>query len=190
MLDYERSALQSGDIFTKGFTALPDWLRATKLINHLDPILFWEGQQRKMISALPNTHKGGVNYDYWSSNPWLTNQLDDSSQAERYRVAKLADDSVDPNHDPRLSKKRAGHTNDPRANGHQTAMPGRLVECSRVDACKTAPLASQYYYLHADQCDESYFDDSSWMDSASTDDEYGHSDAESEFDANDLWASC
>ena len=59
VLDYERSALQSGDIFTKGFTALPDWLRATKLINHYDPTLFWEGRTRKMVSAMPNTHKGG-----------------------------------------------------------------------------------------------------------------------------------
>jgi len=72
-LIYERSALQSGDIYTKGFTNAADWERAVKLINHLDPVLFWQGQDGSSKSLMPSEHKGGVKYDYWTSNPWCVN---------------------------------------------------------------------------------------------------------------------
>ena len=105
-LDYERSALQSGDIFTKGFTSPPDWQRATKLINHLDPVLFWSGPDGKRKPAMPEIHKGGVKYAYWSSNPWAENQLDDTSQADRYYQAKASDDKINPDQNPRLNKRK------------------------------------------------------------------------------------
>jgi len=84
-LVYERSALQSGDIYTKGFTNAAEWTRAVKLINHLDPHLFWEGQSGSSKSIMPSEHKGGVVYDYWTSNPWHQNgpqSLDDLKEDE------------------------------------------------------------------------------------------------------------
>ena len=45
-LYYERSALQAADIYTKAFTVTAEWVRACKLINHLDPTRCWGGRIR------------------------------------------------------------------------------------------------------------------------------------------------
>ena len=68
-LMYERSALQSADIYTKAFTDAVEWTRAQKLVNHLDPKLFWGERPQGYAGPLPSEHKGGVRYDYWTSNP-------------------------------------------------------------------------------------------------------------------------
>ena len=70
-LVYERSALQSADVYTKAFTDSVDWCRAQKLINHLDPKIFWGGRSQCGSGPLPQEHKGGVQYDYWTSCPWF-----------------------------------------------------------------------------------------------------------------------
>ena len=69
-LMYERSALQSADIYTKAFTDAVEWTRAQQLVNHLDPQLFWGERPQGGAGPLPSEHKGGVRYDYWTSNPW------------------------------------------------------------------------------------------------------------------------
>ena len=73
-LYYERSALQAADIYTKAFTALNEWIRACKLINHLDPKAFWDkrggGHAADYAKTMGSEHKGGVVFDYWVSNPW------------------------------------------------------------------------------------------------------------------------
>ena len=85
-LVYERSALQAGDIYTKGFTNGSDWARVLKLVNHLDPKLFWEGKADKKTSELPSEHKGGVVFDYWTSNPWFANVLGPPRMGARIRT--------------------------------------------------------------------------------------------------------
>ena len=73
-LYYERSALQAADIYTKAFTMLAEWIRACKLINHLDPARFWGGRDSGAATNdkewMSSEHKRGVGYDYWVSNPW------------------------------------------------------------------------------------------------------------------------
>ena len=81
---YERSALMAADIYTKAFTGAPEWQTACKLINHLDPALFWGGPRGGGKALMPCVHKGGVEYGYWTPNPWH-NQPEDrglASQAE------------------------------------------------------------------------------------------------------------
>ena len=67
-LYYESSALQAADIYTKAFTALNEWMRACKLINHLDPKAFWGGRgvddATKYKETMGSEHKGGVVFDY------------------------------------------------------------------------------------------------------------------------------
>ena len=81
----------SGDIYTKAFTALNEWMRTCKLINHLAPKAFWGGRgvgdATKYKETMGSEHKGGVVFDYWVSNPWHgrdslpTTTADDTSKA-------------------------------------------------------------------------------------------------------------
>ena len=70
-LMYQRSALMSADIYTKAFALPPAWQLATRLINHIDPDLFWGGRRMSKSLHMPTEHKGGLVFDYWVSNPWL-----------------------------------------------------------------------------------------------------------------------
>ena len=70
-LYYERSALQAADIYTKAFTVPAEWDRVLRLINVLDPPRFWEDRERTpQQHQMPDVHKGGVQFSYWTSNPW------------------------------------------------------------------------------------------------------------------------
>jgi hypothetical protein len=65
----------SADIYTKGFAEAAAWQLATRLINHLDPDLFWGGRRMSKALVMPTEHKGGVTFDYWVSNPWLNHTI-------------------------------------------------------------------------------------------------------------------
>ena len=71
-LVYERTALQSADIYTKAFSDSADWTRALKLVNHLEPDKFWGGRPDSGGGPFPRDHKGGVQYDYWTASPWAS----------------------------------------------------------------------------------------------------------------------
>ena len=60
----------SADIYTKAFPNAPEWQLATRLINHLDPELFWGGRRVVKAHVMPVEHKGGLCFDYWVANPW------------------------------------------------------------------------------------------------------------------------
>ena len=60
----------SADIYTKAFNTTAEWTRNLKLINHLDPQLFWNGRNNCDEPPIPSEHKGGVKYDYWTTSPW------------------------------------------------------------------------------------------------------------------------
>ena len=51
-----------------------------KLVNHLDPDLFWGGPKDDAKTDLPKEHKGGVSFDYWTSNPWFANAPRDAAR--------------------------------------------------------------------------------------------------------------
>ena len=70
-LQYERSALQAADIYTKAFVSSAEWTRNMKLINHIDPKLFWQGRSAGTPCDMLTEHKGGVVFDYWTHNPWF-----------------------------------------------------------------------------------------------------------------------
>ena len=74
-LVYERTALQSADVYTKASTDSVGWTRAQKLVNHLQPDLFCDGKPQFGAGPLPEEHKGGVRYDYWTANPWHAQEL-------------------------------------------------------------------------------------------------------------------
>ena len=74
-LAYQRSSLMSADIYTKGFADAPAWQLAQRLINHIDPDLFWGGRRMSKSLVMPTEHKGGVIFDYWVSNPWLNHTI-------------------------------------------------------------------------------------------------------------------
>ena len=44
------------------------------MINHIDPVRFWEGRpigpQKANTEHMGSVHKGGVVFDYWVHNPW------------------------------------------------------------------------------------------------------------------------
>ena len=65
----------SADIYTKAFPLPPAWQLAMRLINHLDPDLFWGGRRMSKSLAMPSEHKGGLEFDYWVSNPWLNHTV-------------------------------------------------------------------------------------------------------------------
>jgi len=69
-LFYERSALMAADIYTKAFTGAPEWQCVMKLINHLDPSLFWSGPCGGGKVHMPSEHRGGVKFSYFTPNPW------------------------------------------------------------------------------------------------------------------------
>jgi hypothetical protein len=73
-LYYERTALMAADIYTKAFSTPSEWDHALRLINHLDPVRFWEGRpsgpQQAGSEHMGSVHKGGVVFDYWVHNPW------------------------------------------------------------------------------------------------------------------------
>ena len=73
---YERSALEAGDIYTKAFSDTAGWWLATRMINHLYPEVFWAGRAKGVKTPMPTEHKGGLHFDYWTSNPWMA-QPDD-----------------------------------------------------------------------------------------------------------------
>ena len=73
---YERSALMAADIYTKAFSGAPEWQTAMKLVNHLDPKLFWGGPGGGDKAVMPSTHKGGVSFNYWTPNPWQDQPAD------------------------------------------------------------------------------------------------------------------
>ena len=70
-LFYERSALQAADVYTKAFTVPAEWDKAMRLINHVEPKRFWDGRKEATSAGqMGSVHKGGVEFDYWTSNPW------------------------------------------------------------------------------------------------------------------------
>ena len=75
-LFYERSALMAADIYTKAFNGAPEWQCVMKLVNHLDPGLFWAGPAGGGKVHMPSEHKGGVKFSYFTPNPWAA-QPDD-----------------------------------------------------------------------------------------------------------------
>jgi len=88
-LFYERSALMAADIYTKAFSGAPEWQCVLKLVNHLDPPLFWGSQVgsadgRKV--QMPSEHKGGVKFAYTTPNPWAA-QPDDRGLAAQASTA-------------------------------------------------------------------------------------------------------
>ena len=71
-LFYERSALQAADIYTKAFVVPAEWDKACRLINVLCPKRFWEpGSVKAAPGHMGSSHKGGVEFSYSTSNPWL-----------------------------------------------------------------------------------------------------------------------
>jgi len=74
-LMYERSALMAADIYTKAFTGKSEWELASRLINHIRPDDFWPGRGTGR-SCMPAEHKGGLSFDYWTSNPWACQASD------------------------------------------------------------------------------------------------------------------
>ena len=94
---YERSALQSANIYTKAFIDATEWTRAQKLVNHLDPRIFWGDRSQCDGGPLPSEHKGGVQYDYWTANPWAIQRASDSKRASGKAVASAPLASL---HDP------------------------------------------------------------------------------------------
>ena len=74
-LAYQRSALMSADIYTKGFAEAAAWQLATRLINHLDPDLFWGGRRMSKALVMPTEHEGGLTFDFWVSSPWLNHTI-------------------------------------------------------------------------------------------------------------------
>jgi len=70
-LQYERSALQAADVYTKAFTVPAEWDKACRLINHLEPDRFWEDSGELIPGRMGVEHKGGVVFGYHNSNPWL-----------------------------------------------------------------------------------------------------------------------
>ena len=79
-LFYERSALMAADIYTKAFNDAPAWQCVMKLVNHLDPALFWAGPAGGGKVHMPSEHKGGVKFSYFTPNPWAA-QPDDRGLA-------------------------------------------------------------------------------------------------------------
>ena len=95
-LCYQRSALQSADIYTKAFADTVDWVRAQKLVSHLDPKLFWDGCTDSSMSPTPSEHKGGVRYDYWTPNPLLcTRACSATTKAQAIPAAMRSTDAYD-----------------------------------------------------------------------------------------------
>ena len=92
---YERSALMAADIYTKAFAGAPEWQTVMKLVNHLDPDLFWKGPGAGRKASMPSEHKGGVFYDYWTPNPWhaqpedrgMGHKLDPSPAGDEWHAA-------------------------------------------------------------------------------------------------------
>ena len=74
-LMYERSALMAADIYTKAFTGRAEWELACRLINHIRPGDFWSGKGVGQ-SCMLSEHKGGILFDYWTSNPWACQAAD------------------------------------------------------------------------------------------------------------------
>ena len=74
-LMYERSALMAADIYTKAFTGKAGWELACRLINHIRPHDFWSGKSVGH-SCMLSEHKGGIFFDYWTSNPWACQASD------------------------------------------------------------------------------------------------------------------
>ena len=73
----ERSALMAADIYTKAFSGAPEWQAVMKLVNHLDPKLFWSGPGGGGGKVLmPSRHKGDVEFTYWTPNPWHSQPSD------------------------------------------------------------------------------------------------------------------
>ena len=60
-------------MYTKAFTSGADWARVVKLVNHLSPEGFWGGKKSGYKTELASQHKGDVIFDYWTSNPWHSN---------------------------------------------------------------------------------------------------------------------
>ena len=59
VLDYERSALMSADVYTKAFSCQAEWVRNMKLTNHLDPSTFWGGRTKCHEHPMATEHRGG-----------------------------------------------------------------------------------------------------------------------------------
>ena len=60
----------AADIYTKAFAGAPEWQTVCKLINHVVPSIFWSGVDPGRKVLMPSQHKGGVQYTYWTPNPW------------------------------------------------------------------------------------------------------------------------
>ena len=70
----------AADIYTKAFNGAPEWQAVMKLVNHLDPGLFWAGPAGGGKVHMPSEHKGGVKLPYFTPNPWAA-QPDDRGLA-------------------------------------------------------------------------------------------------------------
>ena len=70
-LYYKHSELQVADIYTKAFSVPAEWDRVLRLVNVLDPRRFWDRVQPSNLQCcMPSSHKGGVEFEYCTSNPW------------------------------------------------------------------------------------------------------------------------
>ena len=86
--------------------------------------------------AMPEVHRGGVAYSYWSSTPWLEDVLDDTTEDNRFYQALQKNREIDPDTNPRLHKRSKSQADAPSAgtstaiesSGVEPAMPGRSVD--------------------------------------------------------------
>ena len=63
---------QTADIYTEGFIVLAVRDRLLRLANHLDAQRFWGGHvsYKPRSGQLRSERKAGVQFTYWTANPW------------------------------------------------------------------------------------------------------------------------
>ena len=81
----------AADIYTKAFNDASAWQCVMKLVNHLDPALFWAGPGGGGKVHMPSEHKGGVKFSYFTPNPWHA-QPDDRGLATAGSANEIGDE--------------------------------------------------------------------------------------------------
>ena len=166
-LMYQRSALMSADIYTKGFPLPPAWQLATRLINHIDPDLFWGGRRASKSLVMPSEHKGGLEFDYWVSNPWLNHTVKSTTTTTSTALPGVLSGVPTPNNNttPLLIDGLDTEADDAAATA-QSVMEDTFHECKSDDS--DAEQQADIYYdvelpvkaCHDDACFNSGVDDS------------------------------